>query len=124
MPKVFEAAAKDGMILLPKDVPLSARCLVTVMDDGTESLNHQATLLQQEFERESEAFERLLPSLLLTRPGRFVAIHDGLVMDEDVNEIALARRVESTCRNKFVLIRRVSQDATEDYLESPEVDGP
>jgi PHD/YefM family antitoxin component YafN of YafNO toxin-antitoxin module len=42
---------------------------------------------------EREAFQRLLPKLLQTHQGQFVAIHHGHIVDADVDETALARRV-------------------------------
>jgi hypothetical protein len=44
MPKSFETVAKDRVILLPDDVPASAHCVVTVLDDGLESLHEQSQL--------------------------------------------------------------------------------
>ena len=54
------------------------------------------------FERESAAFHRLLPTLLQTRPGLFVAVYGGQVIDEDADEFALrgasnARTVANSC---------------------------
>jgi hypothetical protein len=42
MAKSFETVAKDRVILLPDDVPASAHCVVTVLDDGLESLREQS----------------------------------------------------------------------------------
>jgi hypothetical protein len=46
-------------------------------------------------EREYQAFLRLLPSLLKSHPGKFVAIHDGQVIDTDADDIALILRVHA-----------------------------
>jgi hypothetical protein len=46
-------------------------------------------------EREYQAFLRLLPGLLLTHRGKFVAIHDGQVVDSDTDEVALVLRVQA-----------------------------
>jgi hypothetical protein len=40
--KVFETVAHDGVIRLPGDVPSSAHCVVTVLDDGLDELQEQA----------------------------------------------------------------------------------
>jgi hypothetical protein len=45
-------------------------------------------------EREYQAFLRLMPELL-THRGRYVAIHEGKVVDADADDIALVRRVHS-----------------------------
>jgi hypothetical protein len=44
MAKIFETVAKDRVILLPDDVPSSAHCVVTVLDDGLDSLREQARI--------------------------------------------------------------------------------
>ena len=44
-------------------------------------------------QREYQAFLRLLPSLLTTHQGKYVAVHEGEVIDSDDNEIALSLRV-------------------------------
>lgn len=45
-------------------------------------------------EREKQAFLRLLPQLLRTHRGQFVAIHDEQVVDTDRDDIALIQRVQ------------------------------
>jgi len=77
----------------------------------------------EEFQRETSAFDALLPGLLESSlAGAFVAVSGGQVIDKDEDEFALAARVERTHRDRFVLIRQVSQRTTQDFLESPEVD--
>ena len=73
------------------------------------------------YERETAAFDRMLPELLKSSKGKFVAIRNQEIIDEDDNEFALARRIELSYRGKFVLIRQVlpSRPAY-DLLESPE----
>jgi len=73
----------------------------------------------RDFAREAAAFEALLPSLIPTRLGWFVGVLGGRVIDEDQDEIALAKRLEKTHRKVFVLIRRVSGDEGREYLRSP-----
>jgi hypothetical protein len=45
-------------------------------------------------EREYRAFHRLLPKLLPTHRGKFVAIHDEEVVDSDMDDVALILRVQ------------------------------
>jgi hypothetical protein len=45
------------------------------------------------WQREYHAFLRLLPELLQTHRGRYVAIHDEQVVDSGEDELALASRV-------------------------------
>ena len=44
MAKTFEAVAKDRVIRLPDYVSASAHCVVTVLDDGLESLREQSQI--------------------------------------------------------------------------------
>ena len=47
--------------------------------------------LPSKWEREHQAFQRLLPQLLATRRGQYVAIHEGQVVEvgEDKLDVAL-----------------------------------
>ena len=42
--------------------------------------------------REQRAFHHLLPELLGTHPDRFVAIHEGRVVESGDDKLAVARR--------------------------------
>jgi hypothetical protein len=46
-------------------------------------------------EREYKAFLRLLPGLLTTHRGQYVAVHDGQVVDTDEDDITLVQRVHA-----------------------------
>jgi len=46
-------------------------------------------------EREYRAFRRLLPQLLLSHRGQYVAVHDGEVVDFDTDDISLIQRVHA-----------------------------
>src|SRR5437879_4382227 len=46
-------------------------------------------------DREYQAFLRLLPELLQEYRGRYVAIHDGQVVDSDGDDIVLMQRVHA-----------------------------
>lgn len=48
---------------------------------------------RSKWEREYRAFRRLLPQLLPTERGRYVAIHGEQVVDRDNDEMALIQRV-------------------------------
>ena len=75
-----------------------------------------------DFERENNAFQKLQPHLLQTHQGRFVAIRDGKVIDDDINELVLAQRLERAHRTDFVLVRKVTVEMRPDvYLETPEL---
>jgi hypothetical protein len=46
-------------------------------------------------EREYRAFLRLLPELLATHRGQYVAVHNGQVVDSDADDVALILRVQA-----------------------------
>jgi hypothetical protein len=46
-------------------------------------------------EREYQAFLRLLPQLLVSYGGQYVAVHEGEVIDADADDIVLVQRVHA-----------------------------
>lgn len=70
-------------------------------------------------EPERKAFQRLLPELLKTHRGQFVAIHSGRVVDADADERALACRVIAR-RYDPVYIQEVREEPRIYELPSPE----
>jgi len=58
-------------------------------------------------QRELAAFRQMLPNLLLTHNGEFVALSDGKLIDQDKDEFALAERVSHKFPGKFVFIQEV-----------------
>ena len=69
---------------------------------------------------ERAAFQRLLPGLLQTHRGQFVALQDGRVIDADADESALAQRVLVRGR-KPAYIQEVRTEPRVYDLPSPEV---
>ena len=69
---------------------------------------------------ERAAFQRLLPELLKTHRGQFVAIQDGYLIDADMDENALARRTFLRA-DKPVYIQEVRVEPRVYELPSPEV---
>jgi hypothetical protein len=49
--------------------------------------------IEDKWRREQRAFQRLLPDLLHTHAGKYVAIHDEQVVDTDGDLVTLGRRV-------------------------------
>ena len=68
---------------------------------------------------ERETFLRLLPELLKTHVGKFIAIQGESVLDSDVDESALARRMREQGHHP-VYIERVTQTPTVIEFPSPE----
>jgi hypothetical protein len=67
-------------------------------------------LFQSKWDREFQAFKQLLPTLLATHPGLYVAIHDGKVVDCGDNKLALALRVLDKLGNVSIHVDLVSQE--------------
>jgi PHD/YefM family antitoxin component YafN of YafNO toxin-antitoxin module len=73
----------------------------------------------QRLQPEREAFQRLLPELLKTHKGQFVAIYKGEMVDADTDNRELAKRIYA--RKLFpVYIQLVSEQPRVIELPSPE----
>jgi hypothetical protein len=59
---------------------------------------------------EFQAFCRLLPQLLATHRGRYVAIHDGMVVDSGEDKLTLALRVLAKVGNTAIHVGLVSAE--------------
>lgn len=64
MIKTFQTVAQDGMIRLPGDVPSTAHCVVTVLDDDLDTLREQSRL-----ELPERVQERMSELLMKNRDG-------------------------------------------------------
>jgi hypothetical protein len=80
-------------------------------------------LLEQQrskLDQEILAFERLYGQLMENYYGEWVAIHDGQLVDHDIDGTALYKRIRSRFGTISVLLRRVTEDANEDiWLRTP-----
>jgi len=91
-----EAALNKGPVVLELDGrPIAALIPVDEYQAFKAWRNYQAWNQEQlaYLETERAAFQRLLPELLKTHAGQFVAIHDGRVVDADHDGGELAQRV-------------------------------
>ena len=79
---------------------------------------------EEDFRREHANFCRLLPSLLASHAGEFVAIRDGEAIDFDSSEAELAWRVCSKWPDKYVLVRQVVPEEPVVEMRSPVRDFP
>src|SRR5688572_24237392 len=85
----------------------------SVMTETTLDANVEVRLPESppsKFEREKRAFLRLLPSLLATHPGRYVAIHDEQVVDSDSDQVELALRVQRQVGPVAIYVHLVNAD--------------
>jgi hypothetical protein len=64
---------------------------------------------RNKWEREYRAFRSLLPQLLQTHSGKFVAVHDEKVVDFDTDEMTLILRVLAKVGNVDVHVGRVTE---------------
>lgn len=62
------------------------------------------------FERERRAFYRLLPALLNTHRGQYVAIHDEQVVDSDSDQVEVALRVLQRVGGVPIFVHLVSRE--------------
>ncbi len=65
------------------------------------------------WEQEYLAFQRLLPQLLQTHRGQYVAIHDGHVVDSDTTDIALILRVHARFGYVPIHVERVKDQPSQ-----------
>ena len=61
-------------------------------------------------EREYRAFLHMLPGLLATHRGMYVAIHEGQVIDSDANDIVLIQRVHARIGYVPIYVGLVSEE--------------
>ena len=62
------------------------------------------------WEREYQAFRQLLPQLLATHKGRYVAIHDGQVVDSGDDKLVLALQVLAKVGNVAIHVGLVTDE--------------
>jgi hypothetical protein len=61
-------------------------------------------------EREYREFRRLLPGLLATHRGQYVAVHEGQVIDGDADDVALIQRVHARIGYVPIYVGLVSEE--------------
>lgn len=84
---------------------------------GRESL--QREIGDESFERERSAFLRLKPELLESHLGHYVAIHDGQIIDSDLDSLALTLRIAQK-EITPIYIQLVSPEPRTAEISSPE----
>ncbi len=76
MTRIFEAVAKDGIIVLPSDFPSSARCVVAVLDQDLETLREEAALTI------SESKQRRMSELLVKNRDAQLSAEERVELDD------------------------------------------
>jgi hypothetical protein len=85
---------------------------------GAISPEYEAKLREwyKDWEKESAAFDRMLPELLKSKANRFVAVYGGRVVDEDEDQFTLAGKVHRRYPQTFVLIQQVLEHQFQDFI--------
>jgi len=74
-------------------------------------------------QRESDAFRAMHPDLLLHYPNEYVAIFQQKIVDHDVDQLNLFKRIEQQYPDIPVLIKQVLPEPDEVYtIRSPKLD--
>ncbi len=117
-----EQARIDRVNLLLRDFGSGSSKYINVIKTALEREEvRQLNSTFKDFQRELSAFRRMLPTLMRTCPGEFVAVLNGDVVDRDKDEFELAERICNNYTNQFVLIREVKEEILDTVaLESPE----
>ncbi len=109
---------EDLGLRLLRDAERSDASIGQLLNEAVEEflLNRQ----RAKIDAEVTAFVRLHPELWRTRPGEWVAIHNGKLVDADPDRVALYRRVRKSYGQTPVLVREVTADPAEEiWLRTP-----
>lgn len=72
--------------------------------------------------RETKAFRLIHPQLLQKYAGEYVALHQGKLIDHDMDQFALYLRVDEQYPDEVILIKQVTPEVEEIYtVRSPRV---
>lgn len=82
------------------------RDAIHVVEEAVEAYLQQ--LEQEKIHKETEAFWAMQPKLLSKYAGEFVAVHQGEVVDHDLDAVQLERRVAERFGQTAVLIAPVT----------------
>jgi hypothetical protein len=86
-------------------------------------LAHLRLQAERKLDEEAEAFKRLHPELVQSIFGEYAAIHDGELVDHDVNLATLYGRIQKRFEGIPVLLRKVKTDPEEViYVRSPRIE--
>ena len=121
-PIYIERGGKPWAVLVPIAQFEQLRTLQQQYQTEAEQHAADAAWCQEQLaplRKERETFQRLLPELLKTHDGKFVAIQGDRMVDSDVDESALVQRTR-THNFRPVYIERVTQTPVIIEFSSPE----
>ncbi len=79
--------------------------------------------MRRMMQRESEAYRAMHADLLAHYSGEYVAIYQGRLIDHDLNQVKLLKRIEEQYADAPILITPVLEQPEEVYdFRSPRVD--
>jgi hypothetical protein len=80
-----------------------------------------ATPPETKWQREYRAFVKLLPELLPTHRGQYVAVHDGRVVGHGPDKLDLAMAAYREYGPVDILVRRVAEESERRVVSIPSV---
>ena len=83
---------------------------------SAEAVDEQNTGEDEAIVREREAYIALHPTLLKQYPNQHVAIHNGELVDHDLDRLALSLRIYQRFPNEFVWIAPLKAQAIEEWV--------
>ncbi len=129
---VLPIQVTDAGVMIPRVYLQNADSFdVTVVDDYViiKSRRTHGDVINQDFpphdqymimQQEQIAFRRMHPQLWQSYPSQYVAIHDAIVVDHDIDAYALTLRVRTHFAGQPVLIQQVAETSEEiAVLRSP-----
>jgi hypothetical protein len=110
---------------LPPEVPAGPAEVFLVIESAEKAARSAhapspASVLQEKFERERAAFRRLLPGLLDTHRGLYVAVHDGEAVESGPDQIDVAKRAYAKFGNVPIYVGLVT-DQPQPVVRIPHV---
>ncbi len=109
---------EDLELRLLRDAERSDTSIGQLLNEAVEEflLNRQ----RAKIDAEVAAFVRLHPELWRTKPGQWVAVHNGKLVATDPDRVALYRRIRKNYGQTPVLVREVTANPDEDiWLRTP-----
>lgn len=108
--KLQQAAASRGMDATQLLVQLVEEYLADQAPPERRPESPAQAEQQRKIEREERHYEAQHAELLALYQGQYIAMHDGKVVDHDVDRVALSRRIRSKYGKTAVLITQVREE--------------